>query len=248
MVDKVANDLQPLRIQDLPIKRGGRAVERYLIGGATLSAGCWVNGKTVYGDVAIDGQVWGTYTRPVFAYLEPFEVLDYDTAWNKPPLLEFATGHSARFMREASVSYSVPCAIERVNSLSALFTGYNREVAWGAPGACKAPVPLHKSGSYAVYQLYLVYAHCATSAGTLQGSPFRTCLRASMSGRDDLFYLSAIATRQHIVKPVDKAIAPLVWEDIQREVLLNGYKAASNTGTWAFDYTAFDYVSYRYSS
>lgn len=246
MIDKVAESLQPIRIEDLPIKRGGHAIERYLIGGRALNSGCWIKGKTVYGDVSIGGKAWGTYTRPVFAYLEPLEVIDYSREWNKPPLASFAVGHSARFIRETGVSYSVSPAIERVNALSSLFTGYTGGLSWGAPGVRKVPVVPCESGSYIIYQLYLVYAHCATSAGETHASAFRTSKRLTTGGRDDLFYLSAISTQQHIVKPIDKSIPPLNWEDVQREVLLNGYETSSNTGKWAFDYSVFDYRNYRY--
>ncbi|WP_223623103.1 hypothetical protein [Pseudomonas monteilii] len=55
----------------MPEKRSSYEIDNYLLGesGQVLKPGCWVRGRTIYGDMWVWNQSWGTYSVPVFAYL-----------------------------------------------------------------------------------------------------------------------------------------------------------------------------------
>jgi len=230
---------------DWPLKKGNHNIERYLLAGKHLNLACWVDGQTVYGDVTIAGQAWGTYTRPVFAYLAAVETLNY-SAGAPSPQVAFGEGHSKVFRWDVDAEYSVQPAIDRVNKLSNLRTGYIDSVAWGDPGSSKVSVSLATTGNFAVYQLHLVYAHCATSAGKALETVFKVSRQRALKDRVDLIYLSYLATRQYVAVCNEKALLPLTWQSVQRHVLIDGYEPASNTGCWAFDFSAYNKVHQRY--
>ncbi|MDD2050116.1 monalysin family beta-barrel pore-forming toxin [Pseudomonas putida] len=230
---------------DWPLKKGNHTIERHLLAGKHLNLACWVDGQTVYGDVKIAGQAWGTYTRPVFAYLVAVETLNY-AAGAPSPLVAFGKGHSKAFRWDVDAEYAVQPAIDRVNKLSNLRTGYIDPVAWGDPGSSSEAVSLAASGSFAVYQVHLVYANCATSAGVALDSAFKVSRQRVVKDRVDLIYLSSIATRQHVAVCNEKALLPLTWQSIQRHVLIDGYEPVLNAGRWAFDFSAYNKVQQRY--
>lgn len=58
-------------IGDFPHKRGAYEIESYLYGfDGKVNPGCWLFGDTVYGDMYLVNQNWGTYSTPILAYLE----------------------------------------------------------------------------------------------------------------------------------------------------------------------------------
>lgn len=65
----------------MPEKRGSYEIDNYLLGepGQVLNPGCWVRGRTIYGDMYIWNQNWGTYSVPVFAYLEHVQTASSST-------------------------------------------------------------------------------------------------------------------------------------------------------------------------
>lgn len=230
------------------VKTGSYRVERHLVGGTRLAPGCWVTGKTVSGKIQIGSKHWPAFTRPVFAYLAPIDTLRLSGRSNQRHDVTFNKGHSKQFMREVDATYSLSSAIERVNILSSLHTGFSDDDAWGAPGDQRVSLLLPGSGVFALYQMNLVYAHCVPGAGAETGKVFRTrTLQARGSpAKPDLYYLSSICTTVYAAVPDAAATPPITWEALQRLVLIDGYDAARNAGAWAFDFSANENIHCKY--
>lgn len=242
--DEIEHATNP-RLSGYAVKTGSYSLERHLIGGKRLVPGCWVNGKTVYGDIRIGSSAWATYTRPVFAYLSAVDTLRLNGLSNQRHAITFAQGHSKQFIREVDAPYSVSSAIERVNILSSLHTGFVDDIAWGAPNDNRLTLLLPGSGVFAIYQMNLVYAHCATSAGQLSKA-FRTSKTLATQGRTDLYFLSAISTAVYVAVADAAATPPIAWDALQRKVLTEGYEVECNAGAWSFDFSASQKIHYKY--
>lgn len=242
-IDSVKNP----KINGFAVKTGSYAIERNLVGGSRLAPGCWVNGKTVYGNIQIGPQAWATYTRPVFAYLAPVDTLRLNGLKNQRHDITFFQGHNKQFIREVDAAYVVAPTIERVNILSGIHTGFADDIAWGAPRDHRVTLMLPGSGVFALYQMNLVYAHCALAAGAGAGSAFRTRKLRVRAGADgDLCFLSAISTAVYAAVPDALATQPLAWDALQRTVLTEGHDVERNAGVWSFDFSASDRIHYKY--
>nr|4MKQ_A Chain A, MONALYSIN [Pseudomonas entomophila L48]4MKQ_B Chain B, MONALYSIN [Pseudomonas entomophila L48] len=167
------------RFDQYPTKKGDFAIDGYLLDYSSPKQGCWVDGITVYGDIYIGKQNWGTYTRPVFAYLQYVETIS-------------------------------------------------------------------GSGTFVIYQVVLVYAHNATSAGRQNANAFAYSKTQAVGSRVDLYYLSAITQRKRVIVPSSNAVTPLDWDTVQRNVLMENYNPGSNSGHFSFDWSAYNDPHRRY--
>ena len=68
----------------------------------------------------------------------------------------------------------------------------------------------------------------------------------TVGSRLDLYCLSAITQNSTVIVESSKAIAPLDWDTVQRNVLMENYNPASNSGYFSFDWSAYNDPHRRY--
>lgn len=221
--------------QDYPWVYGDFEIDNCLKSLNPLQA-CWLVGDTYYGDIYIKSQNWGTYTRPIFAYL------DYVGRY---PVAEHATlkhsfsqtrGFTQSFTETISVGYSVSANIDIVNVSSSIEVGFEASQAWSESTTESWETTLQGPGTFYTYQIVLVYAHNATSAGNQCASYFPYHRTQQVGSRNDLYYLSAIAKNDMLT--ITQPVTPLTWNQVQQYVLFDHW------GQWLFDWSAYD--NHRY--
>ncbi|ATB29717.1 monalysin family beta-barrel pore-forming toxin [Melittangium boletus] len=224
-----------------PWATGDFGIDQYL---KTLnpSQACWVNGETVYGDIYITSQNWGTYTRPLFAYLEFVDQYPIPNQVDLQHQVTQKSGLTSSFTTEVKSSYSVGAKIDIVNVGSSISTGFSQTQSWSQERDESWTTTLHGPGTFYIYQVVLVYAHCATSAANKCGANFKYKRTQQVNDwRTDLYYLSAIHKNDMIiVGPPTPPITPLTWDQVQQYVLIDHWN------DWNFDYSAYNDPFRRY--
>ncbi|CAK9891069.1 MULTISPECIES: monalysin family beta-barrel pore-forming toxin [Pseudomonas] len=232
---------------DYPHKQGSAEIERYLLGGQEgLKPGCWVEGRTVFGDVFIGTQNWATYSRPVFAYLEHIDIVRVPGQLERKHTASIAQGYSKSFTQSVSVNYSVSAAINVVNVSSSIEVGYSETETWSTDTTRSEEIVFKGPEVYYGYQLHMVYAHCAGSAAAQVAHYFRHHKQLLQYGRRlDLFYLSSVAMNKFHYVTEKESIEPLTWDAVQQQVLAN-YDPGRNDGKFDFDLKAHQNHYQRY--
>ncbi|QBF25375.1 monalysin family beta-barrel pore-forming toxin [Pseudomonas tructae] len=212
-----------------PLLRGSAKIDRYLLAGAHgLRQGCWVEGETVRGDVFIGRQNWHTYSRPVFAYLEQVDIIRLEDQAEFKESVTVAQGYSRAFTQSLSVKYDISPSIDIINASAGLEMGYSQTETWTNEKSHAKEVTLKGPGVFTVYQLYMVYAHCADSAGKSMAAHFKYHKQLLRGRVLDLYYLSSVATNKTVTVKGEAAVSPLDWEDVQRIVLMEGFDPQAN--------------------
>jgi hypothetical protein len=229
-----------------PTKRGDYEIQTYLLDYNGPKQGCWVDGETVYGNIYIGDQNWGTYTRPVFAYLQYIDTTSIPQNVTQQYGYEETKGHTRSFEVSVSTKYSVGGAIDIVNVSSEISVGFTASEAWSTTSSASRSTTLTGPGTFVTYQIMMVYAHNATSAGRKCSGAFEYNKKSDVGGRSDLYYLSAIALDKSVVVDSSKAINPLTWNQIQQQVLMQNYNPDTNSGHFGFDWSAYSNPYRRY--
>ncbi|NBA98067.1 monalysin family beta-barrel pore-forming toxin [Pseudomonas sp. R5(2019)] len=224
-------------IADFPFKRGSYEIDSFLYGEGKVQKGCMVLGNTVYGDVTIGGQSWATYTVPVMAYLVHVDTLPVPNNVEQTQSVDVTKGFSKSFGFQLEASYSVSAGISVVNVSSEIKVGFSTTETWSSSTTQKRELKLKGPGVFNIYQVHMVYGHCALSAGDLVDL-FEYSKVGKVGNRSDLYYLSSIALDKLIPVAAADAIRPVSWEEIQREVLIKGYDVELNSGRWGIDFSA----------
>ncbi len=231
----------------MPEKRGSYEVDNYLLGevGKVLNPGCWVRGSTVYGDMWIGNQNWGTYSVPVFAYHEHVQTVRIPGASKYTQSLEVTEGFSLSVTEITEAELALGSGFVALGGGGMkLSTSYTE----GVHGSSKrtASYEIQGPGIFNFYQVHMVFAHKATSAAHLSGL-FQYCqIAKDGSGREDLCFLTSIATDSVVTVVADASIAPLGWHEVQRAVLMENYNASKNGGRWLFHSNAYFTPGSRY--
>ena len=221
-----------------PWARGNFEIDNYL-NALTPHQACWINGDTVNGDIYIGDQNWGTYTRPIFAYL------DYTGRKVVPENYEIEytftqkRGFSYSFTQEVKVSYSVGANIEIVNLSSNIEVGFSATQTWSQETEQSWKTTMKGPATFYCYQIHVVYAHCATTAANKfpNAFPYHR-INTVNEWRKDLYYLSDVNKSTMVV--TTSPVTPLTWQQVQQYVLFD------NWNSWNFDYSAYDDPRRRY--
>ncbi|WNG23469.1 monalysin family beta-barrel pore-forming toxin [Cystobacter fuscus] len=201
--------------------------------------GCWVDGETVHGDIYIKTQGWGTYTRPIFAYLKYVNTYTHPSGASQHYTTTQSVGLTETFTKEVKASYSVGANIDIVNASSSIETGFSKSSSWSQQTLQGWTTTLRGPATFYIYQVALVYAHCATMAGKSCASSFKyQRTRVINDWRTDLYYLSAISKKDMVI--LGRPLIPLSWDQVQQYVLID------NWNTWYFDYSAYGDPFRRY--
>lgn len=55
--------------------------------------------------------------------------------------------------------------------------------------------------------------------------------------REDLIYLSSVATDTLVTVLEEASVDPLGWDELQKKVLFEHYSSRKNAGCWRFDFS-----------
>ncbi|XXX80285.1 monalysin family beta-barrel pore-forming toxin [Sorangium sp. So ce134] len=194
---------------------------------------CWLIGDTVYGPVYIGDETWGTYTRPIFAYLEYVDRYPLPNGETVTHNFVQRAGFTSSFTESVNVGYSVSDQIDLVNVTSNINVGFSATQAWSKETEESWTVALQGPGTFYAYQIVLVYAHRATMLGNKYPHAFKYQRQNQVnSHRMDIYYLSAIHMKDEIA--ITNPITPLTWDQVQQYVLIDHWN------DWYFDYSAYD--------
>ena len=235
------------QISYMPEKRSSYEIDNYLLGetGKSLNPGCWVRGGTIYGDMWIWNQNWGTYSVPVFAYLEHMQTVRVPNATKYTHAVEVTEGFSSSVTQTSEVELSVGGGFVALGSGGVKLSSSYTEGIHGSNKRMES-FEIQGPGIYNFYQMHMVFAHKATSAGHLNELFRYSQVATDESGREDLCFLTSIATDTVVPVAVDSSIKPLGWHEIQRAVLMDNYKASDNSGRWLFHSSAYHRPGSRY--
>lgn len=231
----------------MPEKRGSYEIDNYLLGesGQSLNPGCWVRGRTVYGDMRVWNQNWGTYSVPVFAYLDHLQTIRIPSDTKYTHAVEVTEGYSTSVTEtmEAEVALGSGFILAGAGGVK-LSSSYTE----GIHGSTKRTqsFEIQGPGVYNFYQVHLVFAHLVTSAGHLDGMFQYSQVKAVEEGREDLCFLTSVASDTVVPVKAESSIKPLGWHEVQMAVLMQGYKLSNNSGRWLFHTNAYHKPGSRY--
>lgn len=231
----------------MPEKHGSYEIDNYLLGetGKVLNPGCWVRGRTIYGDMWIWNQNWGTYSVPVFAYLEHAQTVRIPSATKYTHAVEVTEGYSSSVTQTTEAEISVGSGFVMLGAGGVKLSNSYTEGVHGSNKRTES-YEIQGPGVYNFYQVHMVFAHKATSAGHLNDLFQYSKVAKDGSGREDLCFLTSIATDTVVTVPTDSSISPLGWHEIQRAVLMENYEASDNSGRWLFHASAYYKPGARY--
>ncbi|MFF7061098.1 monalysin family beta-barrel pore-forming toxin [Pseudomonas sp. NPDC008258] len=236
-------------IGDFPHKRGTYEIEKYLYGmDGKVNPGCWVFGDTVYGDLFLGNQNWGTYSTPILAYLEYLGMAR----------VPGKVSHTEEVSTVEGYSRSFTSSLETEVSLGAGFLGSaigGKLTSSSTEGISKThtrsqKIEMEGPGIFNFYQMHMVYAHCVTGAGGFADffkyAKTKTYSKAGRDDREDLCIVTSIATSSVITVSAENSIRPLGWDEIQEAALMKGHQFPGNSGRWIFNYGAYHTPGNRY--
>lgn len=234
-------------IGSFPHKRGSFEIENYLFGeaGSAIQQGCWVLGDTVYGDMVVGPQRWGTYTTPIMAYLAHVATVRVPSKVKHTHEVSVTEGFSTSFTSTTQLNFSLGAtffatAAWGVNTTSSVTEGISESKTRTEKMEMEGP------GVFNLYQMHMVYAHSITSAGMYAPLFQYSKIIKAKGDREDLVVLSSIATDTVVPVLSSNAVAPLGWAEIQQAALMDGYDSGINAGSWVFNFRAYDLPGGQY--
>lgn len=201
----------------LPVLAGSYSIDKFLLGSEMLQPGCWVEGATVFGKVSINGKLFSTYSRPVFAVMT--HVASKRTQGQHAETFEVSIdeGFSPYFFSSLKGEYTVSSALDLVNICSELSLGLSAKRTWSVPVKTLREVELPAAAQVHIYQQSFVYAHCVVG-GCSQQQAFTHGYAVNQPRPDSLFYLSSVATSKVVVVEAANATSPFSWSSLYQDV------------------------------
>ncbi|RWU25718.1 monalysin family beta-barrel pore-forming toxin [Pseudomonas alkylphenolica] len=229
-----------------PHQKGNYKIENYLFGtsGEEVKPGCWVLGSTVCGDMRIGHQNWMTFSVPVFAYLDHLVTVRVPTKVKHTQELAVTKGYSSSFSTTVETEISLGAGFVTASSASLKLSVSQTEGVHGSTTRTRK-MEMEGPGVFNIYQMHIVYAHCATSAGKYADF-FKYSKVREIDGREHLFFLTSIASDTIVPVASGNSCAPLGWEEIQQAVLMDGYDVEQNSGRWLLSFSAINKPGARY--
>lgn len=233
-------------IGNFPFKRGSFEIENYLFGeqDGRVNPGCLVLGSTVCGDMKVGTQNWLTYSVPVMAYLVHTNTARVPTKVKHTQDVTVTAGYSSSFTAALETEVKVEAGFAVAVGASLKLSAGSTDGIHGSTTRTQK-VEIEGPGVFNIYQVHMVYAHCVTSAGALSRS-FKYAKTMKSNGKQDLYFISSIATDTVVPVITRHSVAPLGWEEIQVALLMNGYDPDVNGGRFGFDFRAVELPGGRY--
>lgn len=236
-------------IGNFPHKRGTYEIETYLYGvDGKVNPGCWIFGDTVYGDMYVVNQNWGTYSTPILAYLEYAGMARVPSSVTHTEEVSTVEGYSRSF--SSSVEAEVNLGAGFLGSVvgGKLTSTTTQGISHSTARSRK--IELEGPGIFNFYQMHMVYAHCVTGAGNFADlfkyAKAKTYAKAGRKDKEDLCILTSIATSSIITVAAENSVKPLGWNEIQEAALVKGHQFPENSGRWVFNYGAYFTPGNRY--
>ncbi|MDD2050115.1 monalysin family beta-barrel pore-forming toxin [Pseudomonas putida] len=231
----MAND--QVDYDSMPVHPVGRAPSLHLATG-DLNAGCWLEGKTVRSPIHCAGQRWDAFSVPVFAYLVAHPMIGLESAEEQTIKTKITQGFSHTFTQhiEAGLSISAQGMGAEMN------VSFEQSDTWSSSTEQEVETKLKGGSNYFPYQIHVVFAHCLRDGSEADEffSPYRKVVPVlnedGQVQREDLYFLSSVATQTVQYAPAGTEVEILDWEEIQQNVLMNHFDPESNSGKWSFDF------------
>lgn len=198
--------------------------------------GCWIESPTAVSDIHIGSKNWLTYSRPVFAYLEPRAYTSLPAGVKRTIQTSYTEGFTRETTLSIGVEFSIP-GLSQLNITTGLKLGYEEKLSSTESNTVTMTSEISEMGSFQPYNLIIVYAHNTTSAARELSGHFRHH-RQNFISRDriDLTFLTAVGTNHLVFAQDDKILAEsFTFDRVQREIL-ERYDAHQNKGAFEFDY------------
>jgi len=195
--------------------------------------GCFFGGRTVYGDVTIDGRQYMAYSTPVFAYLAYSDTIS--VVGEKEMTIEYSEGVTTSFTGDIKAKITFDAGINLVNTKSEIELGFSASVAWSSTKKTTEKTKF-QDGTYNLYQIAFVYAQQVVGAWDQCHKLFDYSvgekLPNSTSEKLDLIYFIGLNTNK--IKTIkENPKTPLSWNDIQT-MLVNS--CAQKQDLFSFDF------------
>lgn len=235
MPGAVMNDERNEFYGDLPVLKAGKESTVHLATG-DLNPGCWLKGKTVKSPITCGGKTWDAYSVPVFAYLVSHPLIALESVEGQKKKVKVTQGFSSTFTQHIEAGLS----IEAKGMGAEMKVSFDKSDTWSSSSEIEIETEFKGGENYYPYQLHVVYAHWLLDASEVDEyfSPFRIVMPVVNEHqqvlREDLYFLSSVATQtvQHAL--ADTEVEELEWEEIQQYVLAH-FDAGSNEGKWSFE-------------
>lgn len=224
-----------------PRKEGSFEIEQYLIAGE-LRPGCWLKSDTVYGDVFCNGLARGTYTLPVFAYLEHVTTIRSDSNTEHEYEVVASQGFSKSFSSSIKKEFSFSATFDTANVAGKISEMSMTKETVSESTSVRRNLKLSGEGTIMVYQIHIVYAHLMTNGGQFVNEiPHnKHFLSYNDEGRlvgNDLAFLSSVVCDQLVPVKAEHAISPLSWKEVVQAVLFDQYEIRPGARRWMFDFS-----------
>ncbi|MCY1396443.1 hypothetical protein D3C76_297220 [compost metagenome] len=197
--------------------------------------GCWIDSPTAVGDMRIGGKDWYTYTRPIFAYLENRQFSQLPSGGKNGIKTTYTQGFTEETKLSLGVDFSIP-GLGNLNLTLGLSLGYEAKWTSSESTSVEKTIEIAGEGTFQLYNLILVYAHCATSAGRENSKLKPSRKKIYPDGSIDLTFLTAVGTEHHVYAQNDKILKEnFTFGRVQQEIL-DRYNAFENKGPFTFDF------------
>ncbi|MBC3497510.1 monalysin family beta-barrel pore-forming toxin [Pseudomonas sp. SWRI100] len=208
---------------------GSYEIERSLYSLSVGESGVFVGGDTVLGAIHVHGKTLECFTRPVYAYLAHCEMVQGTVSGGSVHRQPYQCGFSSWFYSEVVGGFKVSPGIDRVNALSGIVCGVSPRKLWAKPSTCFKDIPLSGAGHFSIYQMHMVYAHCAVgkSLKKIQGS--QALSEAFHSVDSQRIMLSSLGFDRLLAVGLEDSVEPESWSAVKKKLLQES----------AFDMTSF---------
>lgn len=226
-------------------QRGSYQIDRFLFGNAQIRQACWVKGVTEFGAMFDGSRWWDMYSVPVAAYVDHLRTVRVPSNGEDEYTFELNHGFSRSFSRTTEVSGGVSLEFKKIGLSSDIKVSFESSESWSTSTTRKHSRKLIGPGVFHAYQVHVVHAHCVMGASEIdyyfEHNKVLPILDANGDVlREDLIYLSSVATDTLVTVIEDDSVDPLGWDELQDTILFKNYSARRNAGLWSFDYSVSD--------
>jgi len=227
---------------DSPAQRGSYHIDKYLFGGDKVRQACWIKDATEFGQMFDGKRWWDMYSVPVAAYVEHVGTVQVPSNGEDARTFEVTHGFTRSFSRTTEVSGGVQLEFKGVGVSSEVRVSFQAAQSWNDSTTQKHTRKLVGPGVFYAYQVHILYAHCVMGASEIdyyfEHNKVLPILDADAQVmREDLIYLSSVATDTLVTVLEEASVDPLGWDELQKKVLFEHYSSRKNAGCWRFDFS-----------
>lgn len=226
-----------------PPQSGSYQIDKYLFG-KQVRAACWIKDATEFSQMYHRARWWDMYSVPVAAYVEHVGTVQVPSNGEDERTFEMTRGFTRSFSRTVEVSGGLALEFKNIGVGSDIKFSFQSAQSWNESSTQKHTRKLVGPGVFYAYQVHVVHAHCVPGASEIdylfQHNKVLPILdeRGEVM-REDLYYLSSVATDTLVTVLEDDSTDPISWDELQKTVFKH-YSARRNEGVWNFDFSVND--------